>query len=82
MSNKQQAAELAARLRDAVAMQDPLALTVVTLLRLQMDEIKDSLVQSEGQDTLRLQGAARHLHKLHRELTTRPPNVASTETTA
>ena len=79
---KEQAAELIARLRDAARMQDPIALSVITVLKLQLDETKDSLVQSSGEDTLRLQGAARQLQRLHKELTTTPPNVRPAETPA
>lgn len=78
-TEKERAAELAARLRDAVMLQDPLALTVVALLKASIEQLKESLVQSSGDDTLRLQGAAQSFHKLHKELTTRPPNTKPME---
>lgn len=81
-THREQAAALAAKLRDAARMQDPIALSVVTLLKLQMEELKDSLVQASGEDMLRLQGAARQVQKLHKELTTIPPNVGTAEKAA
>lgn len=78
-TEKERAAELAARLRDAVMLQDPLALTVVALLKASIEQLKESLVQSSGDDTLRLQGAAQSFYKLHKELTTRPPNTKPME---
>ena len=81
MSNKprDRVLETAARLRAAYFQQDPLAVAVVDLLQAAIDEARDSLVSSEGDDTLRLQGAARQHQKLLRELTTMPPSTRPKE---
>lgn len=81
MSNnpKQRVAEHATRIRAAVFQQEPLAAAMVDLLQAAIDETKDSLVGSEGDDTLRLQGAARLCQRLHRELTVMPPSTKPKE---
>jgi hypothetical protein len=71
--------ELASRLRDAARLQDPLAQAVIELVKLSGEGAKESLVTAEGDDMLRLQGAARHMAKLHKELTTQPPSVRAPE---
>jgi hypothetical protein len=71
--------EIASRLRDAARLQDPFALAAIELVKLSSDAAKESLVSAEGDDMLRLQGAARHLTKLHKELTTQPPGIQAPE---
>lgn len=72
---KERLAELAGRLRDAAKLEDPVALAAVELVKLSGDEAKESLVVMDGNDMLRMQGAARHLRALYRELTTTPPSI-------
>ncbi len=76
-NNKAKVDALVSRLRDAAKLQDPIARAVVELVRLSHEDVKESLVNAEGNDIHRLQGAARHLHKLHKDLTTAPPGIAS-----
>ncbi len=70
-----EATELAGRLREAAKLQDPIAKTVIDLVRLTVDELKDSLVMVDGDDMLRKQGAAREMARLYRELTVTPPSI-------
>ncbi len=63
------------RLRDAYLVQDPMARAIVDVLKLSLEELKESLVKAVGEDIPRTQGAARHLMKLHQELTTPPPSI-------
>ncbi len=79
MTPKEQAISLAARLRDAAKLQDPVAASAISLVRLTIEELKDSLVSAEGDDMLRLQGAVRHFQRLHKELTVQPPSIRPTE---
>jgi hypothetical protein len=72
---KARVTELAAQIREAVRLHDPVARAVVELVKLSLDETKDTLVQAEGEDIPRVQGAARHLSKLHKELTVTPPSI-------
>jgi N-acetylglucosamine kinase-like BadF-type ATPase len=74
--SKERAVELAAKLRDAAKLHDPLAKTIVELVALTIEDLKDNLVAASGDDLLRLQGAARHFQKLYRELTIVPPSIA------
>lgn len=69
--------ELAKQLREAAHLQDPTAKAAIELVKLSADMAKESLVSAAGDDMLRLQGAARHLTKLHTELTTTPPNITA-----
>lgn len=69
--------DLVGRIRDAAKLHDPIAGAVVELIRLSYEDVKESLVNADGDDIHRLQGAARHMHRLHRDLTTAPPNIAS-----
>lgn len=71
--SRERLAELSGRLRDAAKAQDPIARSVVELVKLKVDALKESLVTADGNDMLRLQGAAREFQKLLRELTTAPP---------
>lgn len=71
--------ELASRLRDAARLQDPYALACIELVKLSGGVAQESLVTAEGDDMLRLQGAARHMAKLHKELTTQPPGIRAPE---
>lgn len=74
-SLKQQITERQKHLRDAARLLDPVAKGVVDLVKLMLDDLKESLVAAEGDDMLRLQGAARSLRKLHSELTNEPPGL-------
>lgn len=80
MTPKERMAELTARLRDAARQQDPIARAAVELVQLSAAEAKESLVEAAGDDMLRRQGAARHLAKLHKDLTTQPPMIKVQET--
>lgn len=73
--------ELAQKLREAAKLQDPVARAAIEMIQLARDAAKESLVGAEGDDMLRTQGAARHLAKLHTELTTTPPSLTPSETT-
>lgn len=72
---KDRETELAGKLRDAARLSDPIAKAAVELVKLSMDSVKESLVAAAGDDMLRMQGAARYLQKLHKELTTEPPKI-------
>lgn len=74
-NSKAKVDELVGRIRDAAKLHDPIASAVVELVRLSHEDVKESLVSAEGNDIHRLQGAARHLQKLHRGLTITPPNI-------
>jgi len=74
-TTKDRLAELAKQLRDAAKQQDPIAKAVVELVRLSIAELQESLVSAEADDMLRVQGAARYLTKLHKELTVIPPTL-------
>ena len=76
LNNRERLAELAAKLRDAANLHDPIAKAAIELVKLSADELKESLVSAEGEDMLRAQGAARQLSKIHRELTTTPPSIS------
>lgn len=79
MTPKERAAELVAKLRDAAALHDPLARAAIELLKITVDEAKESLVAAtDHADMLRLQGGVKTLQKLHKELTTQPPNIIKT----
>lgn len=67
--------ELEGQLRDAARLHDPSARAVIELVKLSLESVRESLVSAEGEDMLRMQGAGRYLTKLHRELTTEPPNI-------
>lgn len=77
--SRDKVAELVSRLRDAARLQDPLAQAVIELVKLSGDMAKESLVSAEGDDMLRLQGAARHMTRLYKELTTQPPGSRAPE---
>lgn len=77
--SKTRISELTTKLRDAAMLQDPIAMAAAELLRLTLEEVKGTLVMSSGDDTLRHQGAAQQLQRLHKELTTRPPSIKPTE---
>ena len=67
--------ELAKVVREAAQKQDPLARTIIELVKLTVDDFKESLVSAEGEDIHRLQGAAREFRKLLRELITDSPSA-------
>jgi len=75
MTPKAQITELATKLRKAALAQDPIARAVIQLVKLSVDEAKESLVKAEGEDMYRVQGAARNLERLYRELTVEPPSI-------
>lgn len=79
MTNRERVLELAKQLREAAARQVPEARAVIELVRLSVDELKESLVSAAGDDMLRTQGAARQLQKLLKELTTEPPSIKAQE---
>lgn len=72
---KERRAELVKALREAAYKQDLTARSVVELVKLSIDETKESLVSAEGEDIHRIQGAARYLRALFRDLTTDPVNT-------
>lgn len=76
MTDKERVAELVGRIRDQAKLHDPIASAIIELVRLSYEETKESLVSATGDDIHRLQGVSQHLRKLHRELTTAPPNIA------
>lgn len=45
------------------------------LLLLMLADMKDSLVSSSGLETVKLQGGAQTLERLHKLLTTEPPSI-------
>lgn len=71
--------ELQQRLREAHTLHDPCARMAVELVKLTVEDLKDSLVGADGDDMLRLQGAVRVFRKLYNELTTTPPNIRPPE---
>jgi hypothetical protein len=75
MTPRAQVTELAKRLREAAHLQDPLARAAVEMVKLSHEELKESLVNADGEDMYRMQGAARHMAKLFRELTVEPPTI-------
>lgn len=75
MARKDQVTELAKRLRDAAQMQDPIAKAAIELVKLSADDLKERLVDADGEDMLRVQGAAQQFNRLYRELTTNPPSI-------
>lgn len=75
MTPKERQADLIKRLRDAAKMQDLTAKAAIELVQLLIEETKESLVSADKEDMYRLQGAARCLQKLHRDLTTTPPAI-------
>lgn len=75
MTPKERLAELARKLREAALAQDPIARTVIELVKLSGEEAKESLVSADGEDMYRMQGAARHMAKLYKELTVEPPSI-------
>ena len=79
--SKERVTELAKQLREAAQLMDPVARAAIELVKLASDTAKESLVSAEGDDMLRLQGAARQLTKLHTELTTNPPQTRRQENT-
>ncbi len=73
---KERKLELAKTVREAAFKQEPLARATIELVKLTVEDIKESLVSAEGEDIHRLQGAARELRRLYRELTTDSPSAA------
>lgn len=73
MNPKAELAELTARLREAAKLEDAAAKSAIALVQLTYDDLKESLVAAEGDDMLRLQGAARQFKRLYKDLTVEPP---------
>lgn len=73
---KARTVELAAKLREAAKAQDPIAKAAIELVKLSMDDAKESLVAADGDDMLRAQGSARQLQRLYKELTVTPPSIS------
>ena len=71
--------ELQGKLRDAARLHDPVAQAVVELTRLMLEDAKNTLVTSAGDEMLRAQGAAQQSQRLYKELTTPPPSIKPTE---
>lgn len=77
--DKQKIADLHKQLRDGARAQDPASRIAVTLVKLLYEQAQESLVTAEGDDMLRLQGAARAFSKMHTELTVIPPAIPTGE---
>lgn len=74
-TTKERRVALTKALREAAAKEEPLARMAIEMVKLSGDEAKESLVSAEGEDIHRLQGAARHMIALYRDLTRDPMNV-------
>lgn len=79
--SRERVTELAKQLREAAYALDPVAKAAIELVKLSSEAAKESLVSADGDDMLRAQGAARHFDKLHKELTTNPPQLRRQENT-
>jgi len=79
MTLKNQITEQARKVREAAQLSDPLAVAVVSLLQMTIEDLKESLVSAEGEDMYRTQGAVRHFSRLHRELTVTPHSLRTPE---
>lgn len=77
VSRKARVQELASNVRRRTS--DPTADAVKELLGLMVDEVKDNLVNSTGDLTLRLQGEAQVLSRLLGLLTKEPPKITQGE---
>ena len=77
MTQRERLAELARQVREAGHKHDPLARAMIELLKLSIDEIKDSLVTASGDDMLRKQGGAQQLSRLLKDLTVTPPSMTT-----
>lgn len=75
--SKSQVVELASLVREADRRHEPIAKTIIDLIKLSIDEAKESLVKADGNDIYRLQGAIQHMQKLHKELTVTPPSIST-----
>lgn len=75
MGMSRQSLELLGRIRDAHKLQDPIAKHVIDVVKLLREEAKEDLVSAEGTGMLQLQGQARLLQQILRELTTTPPHI-------
>lgn len=72
---KDRVTQLAAQVREAAHLHDPVARAVIELVKLSLEDVKERLVMEQGEDMVRTQGIGRYLTKLHKELTTVPPNI-------
>ena len=75
MTPRERVVELAKSLREAAFAQDPAARAAIELLKVSLEESKESLVRASGEDMYREQGAARCMAKLLKELTAEPPKM-------
>ena len=75
MRPKEQLALRQKQLRDAARQQDPAARATVEMVELMLVDVKEALVDAAGDDMLRIQGAARLLQRVYRELTVEPPSI-------
>lgn len=76
MTTRVEMVELASRLREAAKLEDPVAKSAVALVHLIIEDMKVSLVEANGDDMLRLQGAIRRFLWLYKELTEAPPAIS------
>lgn len=73
--SKSRLAELVAVVRQAAKARDPVAVAMIELLSAQSDDLKQRLVDADEGRMLAIQGAARAIQKLHRDLTVTPPQI-------
>lgn len=59
--------------------QSEAASAIKEMLILLLGEVKDNLVSSTGDETLRLQGEAQVLMRLHKMVTVEPPKIQRSE---
>lgn len=77
--SKERMADLVKLLREASSQMDPAARAAVELVKLAGEAAKESLVTADGNDMLRHQGAAQAYAKLHKDMTTNPPQLRRSE---
>lgn len=75
MAMAKETLELLGKLRDAAKLNDPIARATIDAVKSLLEEAKEGLVTAEGDGMLRMQGEARLLKQLYRELTTTPPHI-------
>ena len=73
--SKSRLVELVAVVRQAAKVRDPVAVAMIELLSAQSDDLKQRLVDADEGRMLAIQGAARAIQKLHRDLTVTPPQI-------
>jgi hypothetical protein len=80
MDHRRKAVDLAKIIREA-RMQDPLARYTIDMIKAVLEDLKERLVDADGEDMIRLQGAVRQFKKLHNELTNDPMPINTKENT-